>query len=111
MLIKIKLRIILEVFGLKSNNYESKCYYNYYLLMITMLKHVFGSDLFECEKIKMKNNIFCLYSIKIDELKEHKYLIDLLDSQKINIKQNTMDLLNFFEDNDDINENDLMKYE
>ena len=30
-------------------------YYNFYLLMITMLKHVFGTDLFQSNKIYLKN--------------------------------------------------------
>jgi hypothetical protein len=93
------LNIILEIFGLKNNEYEEMYYYNFYLLMITMLKHVFGTDLFQSERIKLTNCEIHIYSINQDELLEHKYLIDLLDSQKLNVKQYDFSLLNFFEDN------------
>ena len=85
--------------GLKNNEYEEMYYYNFYLLMITMLKHVFGTDLFQSERIKLTNCEIHIYSINQDELLEHKYLIDLLDSQKLNVKQYDFSLLNFFEDN------------
>lgn len=102
---------ILEVFELKDNNYKEKYYYNLYLLMISMLKQIFGSDLFKSERVKLKNGEIKIYSINQEELKEHKYLIELLDSNKLNIKQYDLSLLNFSEEDSDSEDINLIDYE
>lgn len=105
------LYVILEIFGLKDNCYKDKYYYNLYLLMVIMLKQIFGSDLFKTEQFMIKNEKMYMYSINKEELDEHTYLIELLDTNKLNIKKYDLSLLNFSEEDEYSGNYGLMEYE
>ena len=101
--------------------YKDKKYYTLYLLMTTIIKHLFGSDILICERIYYKYEQFYIYNLNNEVINEHNILINILDNNnekfvlEDDINVNDEDDLNEKDedndnDNDNDNENDNEKY-
>jgi len=84
-----------------KSGWINKNYYSLYLLMITLIKHLFGSVV-EQDRITNNEKQYYVYNIKDDVLKNHKDLIDILDNNNLvdNFRENFYD---FAEDDDEQN--------
>lgn len=65
------INIIIKTFDIRTNKYNDFKYYNLYLLLITILKNLFDTNLFICNKKYIKGIYYNLYNINEYILKEH----------------------------------------
>jgi len=75
---------ILKIFDIRSE--KSVKYYDLYLLMITMFKHLFDKCLLNKNRVMYKNKQYYIYSLNNEMFDNHKNLMDILD--KNNFQKN-----------------------
>jgi hypothetical protein len=88
---------IYKLFNIRSE--LNKDYYSLYLLMITLIKHLFGSVL-EQDRIRNNETKYYVYNIKNDILKNHKDLFDILDNNNY-VEKNRDNFYGFAEDSEE----------
>ena len=82
--------------------YKDKNYYTLYLLMATIIKQLFGSDILICERILIKNDRYIIYNLNNQVINEHNILMNILDNNKFKYDISLLD----FDDVDDDENND-----
>ena len=103
--INVNINNIINMFDIRGE-YKDKKYYTLYLLMATIIKQLFGSDILICERIYFKNEQLCIYNLNNDVINEHNKLINILDN---NNEKFVLDISIFDDDDvdiDELNEND-----
>jgi hypothetical protein len=79
------INIIKKTFDIRTNKYNNFTYYNIYLLLITILKHLFDEDIFCCKYCIINKKQYYYYIINNHQLNKHIdiinkiYLIDFID--------------------------------
>lgn len=82
--------------------YKDKNYYTLYLLMATIIKQLFGSDILTYEQIYFKNDRYYIYNLNNDVINEHNKLINILDN---NNEKFVLDISIFDDDDGDKDDN------
>jgi hypothetical protein len=72
------------------------------LLMATIIKQLFGSDILICERILIKNDRYIIYNLNNQVINEHNILMNILDNNKFKYDISLLD----FDDVDDDENND-----
>ena len=81
--------------------YKDKNYYTLYLLMATIIKQLFGTDILTYERIYFNQDKYYIYNLNNEVIKEHHILINILDKNKFKYDISLLD----FDDDLDENEN------
>ena len=82
--------------------YKDKNYYTLYLLMATIIKQLFGSDILISEQIYFNKDKYYIYNLNNQVINEHNILINILDNNKFKYDISLLD----FDDEDDYENND-----
>ena len=82
--------------------YKDTNFYTLYLLMATIIKQLFGSDILICERVYYINKVINIYNLNNQVINEHNNLINILDNNKFKYDISLLD----FDDVDDDENND-----
>jgi hypothetical protein len=83
--LKENINIIKGVFDIKTKKYNNFNYYNIYLLLITVIKNLFDTDLFTRIQIKKNTNKYIYYNFNKSVLLKHENVINQIDMDTLNI--------------------------
>ena len=77
------LKTIKKVFYIRSKKYDTNNYYNTYMLLITLLKNMFDTDLFKSHYCKINKNQYYYYDLDNGCIKAHLDVFKKLPSESL----------------------------
>ena len=75
----LNLHIIKKMFDIRTNKYDNKTYYNVYLLMITVMKNLFDTELLIKKEKQINNKKYFYYTLNDNILKDHKSIANKIN--------------------------------